>query len=111
MSNALLEYMAAGRAIVATDVGANSRLIRHEQEGLIVSSGDEAALGGAIRRFLHDPQLARGCALAARTRAASEFSRTAMVRRFEDFYAVTYEMKTARGVSAGSKRRGYKSDS
>ena len=59
MSNALLEYMAAGRAIVATDVGANGRLVRHGREGLIVPAGDDAALAGALGRYLSDPGLAR----------------------------------------------------
>jgi glycosyltransferase involved in cell wall biosynthesis len=85
MSNALLEYM-AGRAIVATNVGANRRLIRNEQEGLIVAAGDEAAMESAIRRYLNDGGVAVRLANAARHRAATHFSRTAMVRRFEAFY-------------------------
>ena len=53
MSNALLEYMAAGRAIVATDVGANARVVRDGQEGLIVPPGNDGALDGAIRTDAH----------------------------------------------------------
>jgi L-malate glycosyltransferase len=86
MSNALLEYMAAGRAIVATDVGANGTLVRHEREGLIVPPRDDAAMGAAIRRLLIDPGMARQFGAAARERAVKEFSRATMVRRFEDFY-------------------------
>jgi glycosyltransferase involved in cell wall biosynthesis len=85
MSNALLEYMAAGRAIVATDVGANARLVRAEREGLIVPPGDDVALERAIRRYLECPPLARDLGAAARTRAR-EYSRESMVRRFEDFF-------------------------
>ena len=86
MSNALLEYMAAGRAIVATDVGANGRLVRHEREGLIVPAGDDAALAGALGRYLRDPALARTLGVGARRRAEDRFSRAAMVRRFEEFF-------------------------
>jgi glycosyltransferase involved in cell wall biosynthesis len=85
MSNALLEYMAAGRAIVATDVGSNTRLARPGREGLIVPATDDAALEAAIQRFLQSPPLARALGAAARVRA-HEFSREAMVRRFEDFF-------------------------
>jgi L-malate glycosyltransferase len=85
MSNALLEYMAAGRAIVATDVGSNARLVRPGREGLIVPPGDDGALEGAIRRYLRSPSLARALGAAARLRAR-DFSRPAMVRRFEDFF-------------------------
>jgi glycosyltransferase involved in cell wall biosynthesis len=87
MSNALLEYMAAGRSIVATDVGANSRLIRHEVEGLIVPPGDDDALANAIRRLIRQPVAARRFAAAARHRTEAEFSRDRMVRRFEEFYS------------------------
>ncbi len=86
MSNALLEYMAAGRAIVATDVGSNARLIRDGIEGSIVPPGDSRALAHAIRQFIRAPELARRCAGAARTRAEQSFSRRAMIRRFENFY-------------------------
>ena len=86
MSNALLEYMAAGRAIVATDVGANGQLVRDGQHGLIVPAHDVIALADAIERLLSDPAGAVRLATGARRRAETEFSRTAMVRRFEEFY-------------------------
>ena len=87
MSNALLEYMAAGRAIVATDVGSNGRLVRHEREGLIVPPGNDDALIKAIERLLGDWSLARRLGTAARERVTSEFSRGAMVGRFEEFFS------------------------
>jgi L-malate glycosyltransferase len=96
MSNALLEYMAAGRAIVATDVGANARLIRHGVDGLIVPVNDDAVLAEAIRRYLRDPDLAKRLARSARERAEAEFGRAAMVQRFEDFYTSLVNEK-ARG--------------
>ena len=87
MSNALLEYMAAGRAVVATRVGANDRLIGKEIEGLLIPPGDETALVEALGRLLNDPDLAARLGAAARSRAVDCFSRDAMCRRFEDFYA------------------------
>lgn len=86
MSNAVLEYMAAARPCVATAVGATPELIRHEQDGLLVPAEDAAALAAAIGRLLRDRELARRLAVSARTRAAEQYSRPAMVRRFEDFY-------------------------
>src|SRR5262249_50454679 len=66
MSNAVLEYMAAGRAIVATDVGANRRLLADGTCGLLVSPGDGVGLAAAISRLLADPDLAGRLAAAAR---------------------------------------------
>jgi len=86
MSNALLEYMAAGRAIVATDVGANHRLIESGKHGYLVPAGDEPAMVGAITRLISEPFRAAAFGSAARRRAQAEFSREAMQRRFEDLY-------------------------
>ena len=87
MSNALLEYMSAGRAVVATDVGANARLVRDGKDGLIVPPGDAAALVDAIGHLLANPLTAANYGASARKRAEADFSRAAMCRRFEAFYA------------------------
>ncbi len=86
MSNALLEYMAAGRAVVATDVGSNAAVVQHEASGLIVPPGDDGAIVGAIGRYLANPLRAASYGAAARRRVEAEYSRDAMRRRFEQFY-------------------------
>jgi L-malate glycosyltransferase len=86
MSNALLEYMASGRAIVATDVGANGQLINSGIHGLIVPPNDEPVLQSAIAELVNRPESATAMGKAARERVEAEFSRRAMVRRFDEFY-------------------------
>jgi glycosyltransferase involved in cell wall biosynthesis len=86
MSNALLEYMAAGRAIVSTRVGAAADLIEDGVHGLLVPPGDARRLAEAICRFLEDRPLAQRLGVAARRRARERYSREAMVKRFEEFY-------------------------
>jgi glycosyltransferase involved in cell wall biosynthesis len=86
MSNAILEYMAAGKAIVATAVGGNEQLLEQERHGLLVPAGDPHRLAEAMRRLLNDHQLAIRLAQSARKRVEEHYSRKAMVRRFEDFY-------------------------
>jgi L-malate glycosyltransferase len=86
MSNALLEYLAAGRAIVATRVGASAGLLEDEVHGLLVPAGDAGALAASIRRLVEDPGLRLRLGAAARRRAEQDYSRPAMVRRFERFY-------------------------
>ncbi len=86
MSNALLEYMAAGRAVVASAVGGNVRLIEDGVSGLLVPPGDVGRLVAAVGRLLSDPALAARLGAAARRRVEQRYSRPAMVRRFEDFY-------------------------
>jgi glycosyltransferase involved in cell wall biosynthesis len=87
MSNALLEYMAAGRPIVATSVGGNPELVEHGAHALLVPPEDAGSLARAIGRLLDDRALAARLGAAARRRAREQFGREAMVRRFEDFYA------------------------
>ena len=86
MSNALLEYMAAGRAVIATDVGANAKLLDGGKCGLLVPPNDETALVEAIGALLANPLRAAGYGAAARRRVDAEFSRDAMRKRFEHFY-------------------------
>src|SRR5262249_19339273 len=82
MSNAVLEYMAAGRPIVATAVGGNPGLIEDGHHGILIGPGDQAALTGAIRRLLENPTWACQLGDAARRRVSARYSREAMVERF-----------------------------
>jgi glycosyltransferase involved in cell wall biosynthesis len=86
MSNAVLEYMAARRPIVATAVGGTTQLIDDGIHGLLVPPGDAAALARAICRLLEDRQLATRLANAARRRVENDYSREVRVRSLEAFY-------------------------
>jgi len=58
LPNALLEAMAAGCAIVATDVPGCHDLVTHNETGLLVPYGDTSALADAVLRILGDTALA-----------------------------------------------------
>ncbi len=58
LSNALLEYMAAGRPIVATDVGGNRELIRSGENGELVHAVD-SSIAHKIAIILSQPCLAQ----------------------------------------------------
>lgn len=78
MPNALLEAMAAGRAVAAVDVGDVKSMVCEENRDFVVSRDDGPAFAGAIARLLADPL--RRSALGARNRArvAAEFSQQRM---------------------------------
>jgi glycosyltransferase involved in cell wall biosynthesis len=86
MSNALLEYMAAARPVVATDVGANGHLLRGGELGVLVPPNDPAGLAVALGRLLADAARAARFGAAARQYVQEHYSRDAMRRRFEAFY-------------------------
>lgn len=83
--NAIIEYMAAGRPIVATGVGGTRELITHGFDGWLVPPNDPAALSDGIQRLLDDPALAESLAAAARV-TAREFAMETMIERHQDFY-------------------------
>ena len=84
--NVLLEAMASGLPVVATQVGGNAELVREGETGVLVPPGDPAALAAALRRYLRDPDLRRAHARAARERAVASFSMEAMVRAYLGVY-------------------------
>jgi glycosyltransferase involved in cell wall biosynthesis len=87
MSNAVLEAMAAGVPVIATDTGGNPDLLRDGVSGLLVPPGSSTELASAMLRLLEDPAAARALAATARKRAADSFSLSAMIHRYEDLYA------------------------
>ena len=69
-SNSILEAIATGVPVVATELPGTCELIRHEQEGLLVPVGDVEALASALGRLLSDDELYMKLASAAEERSA-----------------------------------------
>jgi len=65
----LFEYMAAGRAIVASDLPAIREILRDNENALLVAPGDAQALAAGIGRVLEDRALAARLAMAALSEA------------------------------------------
>ncbi len=87
MSNALLEAMASGRAIVATDAGGNAETLDGGTAGLLVPPGDAEALEKALGRMIEAPDRRREFGARAAQRAVTEYSMTKMLDRTERLYA------------------------
>ncbi|MCH7603352.1 MAG: glycosyltransferase family 4 protein [Planctomycetes bacterium] len=85
MNNALLQALAVGIPIIATDAGDNPTIVRDGREGLIVPVGDAAALAQAMLTLAADPELRCRLAVAARVRAG-DFAFTRTVQAYEDLY-------------------------
>jgi glycosyltransferase involved in cell wall biosynthesis len=70
----LFECMAAGTAIVATDLGQVSRILRDDETALLVPAGDRDALIAAIRRLADDDGLRRRLATSASSLVQSQYT-------------------------------------
>lgn len=86
---AVLEAMAAGRAVVATDVGGIGEAITPEETGLLLPPGDAAALAAALSRVLEDADLRARLEDAAYARAREQFSVARMTDRYAELYVST----------------------
>lgn len=80
-SRAVSEYMAAGRPVVATEVGVVPELVAGGTTGVLVPPGDADALARGILAVLADPETAARMGRAGRERAVETFSREAFAGR------------------------------
>ena len=77
----LFEYMAAGRAIVASDLPGWSDVVQHEETALLLPPDDTAAWTAAIARLKGDDELRRRLGESARERALARYTWRARAER------------------------------
>lgn len=94
LSNAVMEAMAAGKAIVATNVGGTGELLR-DGRGILVPPGDAEALARAISRVLQDAELSASLGVHSREWARSHLRADTMVQRHIELYAGLLEGECA----------------
>lgn len=70
----ILEYMACGCAIIASDLPVNRALLRHDHNALLYSAEDPVALAAALQRLAEDPALRHRLGAQARQDAVQHFS-------------------------------------
>lgn len=86
ISNTILEAMASGLPVVATDVGGNADLVRDGDSGQIIPAGDVSALAAALAAWGADPQRRRQAGVCGRQIAERRFTLQAMVASYRSVY-------------------------
>jgi glycosyltransferase involved in cell wall biosynthesis len=85
-SNSILEYMAAGRPVVATDVGGAREAIVEGETGYLVQSGDDAKMAERVISLLTQPDKASSMGSEGRRVVEKEYSCEAQLKRTEELY-------------------------
>jgi glycosyltransferase involved in cell wall biosynthesis len=96
LSNSLLESMAAGLPVIATNVGGNPEIVQDGKTGFLVPARDEKALSDAIVRVLKAPELGERFGQAGYERVSKHFSLAATVRKTEELYTMLLEERSWR---------------
>ncbi|WP_019623922.1 TIGR03088 family PEP-CTERM/XrtA system glycosyltransferase [Thioalkalivibrio thiocyanoxidans] len=103
--NTILEAMASGLPVIATEVGGNPDLVAPGQTGTLVPAGTPDALAGAIGDCLANPDARKRTGQAARARAEAEFSMDAMVEGYLGVYDTLLDKANARPSSMRARHR------
>jgi glycogen(starch) synthase len=83
----LLEAMAAGCPVLASDIPVVSEVVEHGQNGWLVPYDDVDALAGGIIRLLDDPELRRALAAGGEHLLHERFDPARLIERIEAVYA------------------------
>ncbi len=89
----LLEAMAVGVPMVATDVSGSEELIKDGHTGLLVPPADAGSLSDAVWRLLHDPELAKRL-VAAGQQWSRQFAIDNSVKQYEALFESIYSRET-----------------
>lgn len=95
-SNSILEYMAAGRPVVATDVGGAREAIVEGETGYLVPAGDHELMATRIIELLKQPAVARSMGEQGRNVAAARFSLDTQLGQTQDLYNRLLSKKNVR---------------
>jgi sugar transferase (PEP-CTERM/EpsH1 system associated) len=96
ISNVILEAMATGLPVLATDVGGNADLVVPGLTGLLVAATDLQGMARGLVQLANDPQGAARLGQAGRARVEAKFSLRAMVAA----YQAVYDQQSQRACAA-----------
>lgn len=100
--NVATEAMMRGTAVVASDVGGQSDIVRDGETGYLVPPGNAGALAERLQRIVADRDHAERLGRGGRRVALTDYARGAVLDRLEAAYLATMETFQARGTSGKS---------
>lgn len=92
----IIESMAAGTPVIASDLACTRALIRHADTGWLFPPGDTRSLALSMQRLLHDRKYLSTLSENARLKAKSEFKRSIIHSKLNTYFDATVNTKGGR---------------
>jgi len=96
LPNSLLEAMAMGKPVVATEVGGTAEIVKHDVNGLLVPPGNSKSLAEAITLLLENTSLSANIGQTARDFISQNYGIETIARKWESLYK---SLLTEKGLS------------
>lgn len=93
ISNSIMEYMALGKPVIATDCGGNSEILKDGEYGFISRGNNVDEIKNWIHQFLDDPELCEKYGRAGYTNLVNNFSISKATNNFMELYSECLESK------------------
>lgn len=87
LSCSIIEAMASGKPVIATNVGGNSELVRHGQSGFILPANNSEILCKYLSKFINDENKTKIFSIESKRIAREEFGLDAMARNYMKEYS------------------------
>lgn len=98
LSNALIEYSAAGKPVICTQAGGNAEVVLDGVSGFVFQTGDVRYAAGKVTQLLSDPALAASMGERGRQRVNEQFAVDGMVERHLQLYRALTAPAAAKSV-------------
>ncbi|MEM6804821.1 MAG: glycosyltransferase, partial [Bacteroidota bacterium] len=86
ISNSILEYMASGKAVIATDTGGSSEIIQQNKTGFLLPPKSVELVASCMIHLLENPELARQMGEKGKKRIQDHFSLQRMTDTYMEHY-------------------------
>lgn len=86
LSNSILEYMALGKPVIATDGGGTNEIVTDNETGFLVNQSDPEELAGKIEILLNNKDMRTAMGMAGKQKIINGFSIEQMIRKYYDLY-------------------------